>query len=64
MDDISIVGKPLNVVKKQLEEQGFSVSVVDNYDVTQTEGSDLVVSCKKLSDKNFELIIGRFKFLN
>lgn len=64
MDELRFVGCPASVVKKQLEEQGYSVKISSNWDPSQKDGDQIVVAFRKLEDKSIELVAGKFKFLN
>ena len=64
MDELRFVGRPASVVKKQLEEQGYSVKISSNWDSSQKDGDQIVVAFRELEDKSIELVAGKFKFLN
>ena len=54
------IGKPLNIVKQELENKGFIVKVSENSLSKIQTDYKLVVSLKLLSEKEIELIVGDF----
>ena len=56
----SFIGKPLPIVKKHFEDLGYKVTVTKNSLTKIQTDYELVVSMRKLNEKEVELIVGDF----
>ena len=60
MDFLSLTGLPVNIACEKLEKSGYHVQIIKNSKPKISTDAELVVSVKKIDEKQVLLVVGDF----